>query len=328
LKHVLIRDPGFSGYQFGVLRALEEAILQLTGADIIELPAPDSVLLKKAGHGMRFDFLRGKIPKKKLIVKADVLWCILMGPETFSLDLFTGWEKVKHRIVYLFDTYPSHYGMLRNLFSKNYFTIHVTAFNESRAKLEHLTNQKWEVVQHAGSAAFKMVPLAERVIGFSSYGRRMDGFHEALLDFCRQNNIYYDYTNHDGKHPVADPEELYRQYIWHVNHSVFNVSWPVELANPKLAGGLHPVTCRWFEASCAGTVLIGKKPANEKFDEYLFHNQVIEIEPNENKTEFFKKLDSAWSHKETHFQTAQKLQAEYSGEMIWENRVKKILSFI
>jgi hypothetical protein len=328
LKHVLIKNPGFSGYQYGVLRSFEEAIIRITSAEIVEIPAYDSFLLKKAGHGMRFDFVRKNIPKKKIEIRADVVWCILMGPETFALDLFSGWTHVKHRIVYLFDTYPSHFNLIGELFSRNYFTIHITAFNEAKDQLEKITGKEWKVVQHAASMNFLPVPFEERLIGFSSYGRRMDGFHEILLDFCLQNNIYYDYTNHDGRHPIADPVELYRQYIWHVNHSIFNISWAVEFANPKLAGGLHPVTCRWFEASCAGTMLLGKKPANEKFDDYLFGNQVIEIDPGGTKEEITKILENAWSDREHHLLTAKNLQKKFSAQMIWDNRVEKILEFI
>jgi hypothetical protein len=261
-------------------------------------------------------------------IHVDVLWCVLMGPETFALDLFSGWTHVKHRIVYLFDTYPSHYSLLGELFSRNYFTTHITAFNESKDHLEKITGKEWNVVQHAASLSFLPVPFEERLIGFSSYGRRLDGFHEILLEFCQQHNIYYDYTNHDGRHPVADPVELYKQYIWHVNHSVFNIAWSVEFANPRLAGGLHPVTCRWFEASCAGTILLGKKPANEKFDEYLFSNEVIEIDPQGEKTDIFKVLEKAWGEREKYLEKAKKIQEKFSAQMIWDDRVEKILNLI
>ena len=205
----------------------------------------------------------------------------------------------------------------------------ITAFNEAKETLEKITGRPWLVIEHAAAAdAFKEVQLSQRSIAFSSYGRRFERFHEQLLDFCAEKNLYYDYSNHDGKHPIAAPEQLYAQYCWHVNHSVFNICWPVEIANPGLAGNLHPVTCRWFEASSAGTIPLGKKPKNPLFEKYLFDNTVIEIDPEAEPAMIKGRLEMLWSKRETLLAAAAEVRKAHQLEMTWDNRVKRIINAI
>jgi hypothetical protein len=330
LKHVVIRNPFLNGWEYGMLKALENAIIEGTNAQVINMPdVGKDKLLEKTQHGMRLSSLRKLIPKKQLDIDADVLWCILMGPENMTLDLFKGWKKVKHRIVYLFDTLPPQYPLIRSLFSSDDFNIKIASFNDAKEDLEKLTGRKWQVIEQAATEGlFHPVPFENKIIHFSSYGRRWPVLHEALLEFCLQNNLYYDFTTHDGRHPAAEPEILYRQYAWHLNHSLFTFSWPVELTNPARAGHLHPITCRWFEAACAGAVTIGKKPANEKFDHYLFPEAVLELDPAGKKEDMFSKLEQIWEKRKSLYDRACELQKLHYSKLIWKNRLQRMLKLI
>lgn len=330
MKHVLLRNPFLSGWQYGMLRALENAIVEITGAEIINLPDfRKHKWFESTQHGMRLSSFRKLIPKKELHVEADVIWCILMGPENLMLDLFNGWLQAKHRIVYIFDTLPEQYPLMKSLFSSNEFNIKITSFNDAKEDLEKLTAQPWQVVEQAGTKdLFHSVPFENKLIHFSSYGRKWPALHEALLQFCTEKNLYYDFTTHDFKHPVAEPEFLYQQYAWHLNHSLFTFSWPVELTSPARAGHLHPITCRWFEAACAGTVMIGKKPANDEFDQYLFPEAVIEINPSEKKEGIFNRLEQIWSMRRELYERVNVEQKINYTRLIWQNRVERMLSLI
>jgi hypothetical protein len=330
LKHVLIRNPFLKGWEYGMLRALENAIIRQTKAEVIELPDyGKEKLLEKTQHGMRLSSIRKLIPKKQLNIDADVLWYILMGPENMTLDLFKGWKKIKHRVVYLFDTLPQQYPLIKSLFSSDDFNIKITSFNDAKKDLEKLTSGKWQVIEQAATEGlFHPVSFENKIIHFSSYGRRWPALHEVLLEFCEKNNLYYDFTTHDGRHPAAEPEWLYRQYAWHLNHSLFTFSWPVELTNPTRAGHLHPVTCRWFEAACSGTVIIGRNPDNELFDHYLFPGAVVEIDPAGKKEYIFGILENIWDNRKSLYDRACEQQRIHYSKLIWQNRLQKMLQLI
>jgi hypothetical protein len=330
VKHVVLRNPFLKGWEYGMLRALENAIIETTQAEVINLPDyGKEKLLEKTQHGMRLSSFRKLVPKKQLTIEADVVWCILMGPENMMLDLFKGWQKIKHRIVYLFDTLPAQYPLIKSLFSSDEFNIKITSFNDAKADLEKITSKKWQVIEQAATEGlFTTVPYEKKIIHFSSYGRKWPALHEVLLEFCKNKNLYYDFTTHDARHPVAEPELLYSQYAWHLNHSLFTFSWPVELTNPSRAGNLNPITCRWFEAACSGTVMIGKKPANERFDEYLFPNAVVEMDPSEKKAGMLSRLEKIWEGRKELYHRANEQQKIHYSKMVWGERIRRMLNLI
>ncbi len=59
----------------------------------------------------------------------------------------------------------------------------MTAFEDAIPELEKLTNHKWHcVLQGAPPDLFDPAPFEERLIHFTSYGRRFPPFHNALLE--------------------------------------------------------------------------------------------------------------------------------------------------
>src|SRR5688572_2900891 len=151
LSHVLLRNPRLRGWEYGMLRALESEIVRQTNAAVIDIPNYDNnILLKKSAHGMRLDKVRSVLPKRPLQVEADVIWFILMGPENHVLDLFSQWDiKAKHRIVYLFDTLPPQYSLLKKLYSNDQFNIRITSFADALPDLEAITGRKWFAIEQA-----------------------------------------------------------------------------------------------------------------------------------------------------------------------------------
>lgn len=330
MKHVLLRNSRLKGWEFGVLRALEEAIVQQTGAEVVEVQAYGMhPVVKRAGHGMRFEGVRSLIPKKKLQIEADVLWYILMCPENYELDFYTGWEQVPKRIVYIFDTLVPHFSIVKKLFSGNAFNILITSFHDATVHLEQLTGNQWHAVEQAvPPQTFHLIEKSEKSIHFSSYGRRHTRFHHFLIDFCLHHNLYYDYSTHNGPNLWTHENELYRQYAWHIQHSIFTVSWPVEVTNPQRAGYFNPITCRWFEAAACGTVIVGQTPDNTLFDHLLHPNLVVPINPDGKKETIFEGLESLWRNKDQYQQTAYVISRKIGERLTWKNRVLRILQLI
>ncbi len=332
MKHILIKDRLLEGKEYGTLRSFEEAVIQETGAVIVEIPdhQVSQDYLKHFAHGMNRARYRKFFPKKEYTIEADTAWCILMGPENYRLDLFKGWsEKCKTKILYLFDTLPSQYPLIKKLFSNNDWDILITSFNDAVEDLQKLTGRKWHTLEQATDISFfKPVPLPERTIHFSSYGRRLPLFHEAVKDFCAQNDLYYDYTTSVAWEKDSDRRDLYKQYAWHLNHSIFTFSWPVELTHPQRAGHLHPITCRWFEAAAAGTVMVGQAPANEIFNSVLFPDAVRAMQMAADKTIIFKQLQMLWDKKEIYHQHAADMQQRFNHQWSWNERVRRILSWL
>ena len=331
MNHVVIRDGLLNGWEYGMLRSFENAIVDETGAAVFELPRYQ--LASKYIHHFEQGLKRGKyrryFPEQKLELNADVAWSVLMAPENYKLDLFTGWNTTcKTRILYIYDTLPVQYDLIKRLFRNDTnWDILITSFNDAVPDLEKMTGRKWYCVEQAADATlFQPVPLNERLIHFSSYGRRHPVMHEVLIDFCKANGLYYDYTTHDARHPVADATELYKQYAWHLSHSVFTLSWPVEVTSPSRAGHLHPITCRWFEAAAAGTVLLGQAPGNAIFKNWLDDGIVAELDPNAGKQQLYKSLETIWEQREYYAERSLQASKRKINQWTWNERVKRIVS--
>lgn len=332
MKHILIKDPLLNGWEYGTLRSFEQAIVKETNAEVNELPDYElaSNYLHHFGHGMKRSVYRKYFPKQALDLKADVAWSLLMGPENYRLDLYKDWEtSCKTKILYLFDTLPAQYPLIKRLFSNNKWDILITSFNDAVDDLEKITGRQWHCsAQGTDEDLFPYVPLNERLIHFSSYGRRHPILHEVLKEFCLSKGLYYDYTTHDGKNSFVNAAELYRQYSWHISHSLFTVSWPVELTNPVRAGHLHPITCRWFEAAASGTVILGRQPDNVMFNRWLGEHIVVEIDYSVDKQNLLAKLESVWSDRENLFTKASRLRENKINTWTWNERVNRILSWL
>ena len=145
-----------------------------------------------------------------------------------------------------------------------------------------------------------------------------------MIEFCAVNNLYYDFTTHDGRHPIADSSELYKQYAWHLAHSLFTFSWPVELTSPHRAGHLKPVTCRWFEAAAAGTIIVGQPPNNAAFNKYFGGDIVVKLDFNSTKKDYLRSLDSLMNKCEQYYNRANQFSEQLKFDISWNERVKRI----
>lgn len=324
--HAILIDDSLVGWEYGMLRCLEREIIRQTGAIQVKLPAPG--VARRAGHGTRHAWMRKfmKKPRLELPDNVDVLWSILMGPENYQLDLFKGWKGTsKAKVVYIFDTLPHQFPLIRKSFSEGAWDILVTSFDDAVPRLERSTGRKWNFVDQAVSMGdFKSAPFSDRLIAFSAYGRRDENVHKATMKFCREQGLYYDFMTHDRSQPSADPTTLYRQYAWHLTHSVFTFSWPVEHTNPMRSGEMSPITCRWFEGAASGAAIVGKAPRNPHFREIFGDDFVVTLDVDRPVDHIVGQLGEIWSHRRLLSERADTLRHRLGRSLDWSARVETI----
>jgi len=332
-KHLVLIDSDLNGHWYGMQRCLEQEIVRQTNAEVYEITPRRELrrLERRFGHGTRYAPLRRLLPKMQLRPpQVDVVWLVLMAPENYRLDLFRGWEDcAPYKVVYIFDTLPHQYRHVSRLFSDLTWNICITSFDDAVCDLEKATGRHWEQVDQAISRElFEPAPFEERPIHFSAYGRRHPKVHAATIAFCEQHKLYYDISTHSPGMPTTEPVQLLRHYSWHMCHSLFTFSWPVEATNSARAGHLSPITCRWFEAAAAGAVVIGQPPKNPHFCELFGEDFVVPIDPIGNISAIVDQLDLIWKRRRELHARAAALRAQLGSSLDWSDRVRQMLGFI
>jgi Glycosyl transferases group 1 len=331
LRHVLLTVRGSHGFQYGMLRDFEEEIVRLTGASVVPIPPyrGPAMIVDRLAHGTRYAPLRRLAPRQRTFgVDADVLWLVLMGPESSWLDLYRAWDaRVGYRIVYVYDAFPEQLPALRRLVAAAKWDLMITAFHCCVPMLERETGRPWAAVAMGVKAErFAPVPAAERGIAVSSYGRRVDTVNRALAAFCDAEGLYFDATVAATLQRSIPSAYLYNQYAWHLRHSRFTVAWPIDLTSPKRAGGFSPVTCRWFEAAASATTLLGRPPADPVFETLFGAGAVVLLDPAvRSEGEFLEAFRGIWERREEHHRAATARREERLATWTWEARVKEML---
>jgi hypothetical protein len=324
--------PDSHGFQYGSLRDFEDEIVRVTGAAVVPVPtwpAP-AAFRDRLAHGTRYAPLRRFVPSRgDFQVDADVLWLVLMGPESSWLDLYRAWDaRVGYRIVYVYDTFASQLPALRRLAGAARWDLMITSFHSAVPMLERETGRRWHgVAQGVKADRFTPAPAAERSIAVSSYGRRVAAVNEAVELFCEGLGLHYEVSIAAAVSPHVSSRYLYRQYAWHLARSVFTIAWPVELTHPARAGWLSPMTCRWFEAGASATTMIGKPPGDPVFADLFGAGAVIPLDPAPRSPgETREALAALWADRRAHLRRAEALRAERLVRWTWEARVREILA--
>lgn len=310
---------------------MQNAIQMATNADTLFLPDL-SRFEKYFIQGSQWRKCRKLIKKKKLNINSNiqVLWYILMGPENYRLDLFTGFEDVTHKIIYFFDTLPHQIDLINNLKLNKYFSLRISSFNDSILFLQERTNYKWHYIPQASCRPNKTIDkIDDKKIAFCSYGRGSEKLNHVIRKFCKKNFIYFDFTHESQGNLKSSNFDLYKSYLWHTSMSIFNVSFAVEVTNPERAGFLSPITCRWFEAILSSNIVIGQAPRNPEFKKIFPSNFVQNINLNCSEEEIYQQIQNLWDNREVLFKS---IYDGISDSMFylyeWEFRVLEICNLL
>ena len=332
LKHIVLTDPILNGFAYGMLRDFEDEIVRITGGHKVVMPRRKlpKFIEDRTAHGTRYAPFRNFIPKVECDLKADVLWVILMGPEDFPLDLFKNWDRnVGIKVLYIFDTFEHQLPSIRRVLQSAKWDLAITSFHGALSFLESHTQRKWHAVaQGVKLDRFKPVAKSEKLISFTAYGRRLENVHNSIKEYCLQTDKYYEYTTTTSLQSQLDPRENYSQYAWHLAHSFFTFSWPVELTNPQRVLTFSPITCRWFEAAASGTVILGQAPKDSEFNKIFGSDLVIPIDYTSSNENFNLIWQELWENRYYYFQGAMKAREMLGKNWFWDTRVFEILELI
>lgn len=326
-RHALLVHPDLHGAEYGMLRDFEQAIVAATGAQVVSFPAEARAAAARFPIGTRKAPLRRFMRRTRMRIDADTVWVICMGPENHLLDLVSlELPPGARTVLYLFDTLPHQGEALRHVVSTSDIDLLITTFPDAVPWLNRITGRSWHVVlQGASAKRFNAPGLGQRSIAISSYGRRIEAFHHALRDWSVRHGRYYDFQTSAGVRADVPCDDLYRQYAWHVGHSVFSVCWPVEATNPARAGNLSPITCRWFEAAMAGAAIVGRAPTLDAFFE-VFPRELVTPVPDGIDVDSF--LDEIWDRRQFMHERAMDWRGTLAERWSWDSRVAEILQLL
>lgn len=329
MKHLLLKTDWNNYMEYGMLRDLEDAIVFKTGAEVCSHPRPRiSTFL---AHGTRYAPLRRVVPKRPFLCQADVLWVPLMGPEDFQLDLFTGWNKLpKQKILYLFDTLPSQFSLIKKIVTSYNWDLLITSFSDAVESLTKITRRRWHCVPQ-GVNLNRFYPRQWQKeelppIFISSYGRRLESYHTEIKKWCLAHQHWYDYTTANSHRLSVPTQDNYQCLANHIGSSIFSVCWPMEIVDPPRAGGLSPITCRWFEAASSGAVIVGQAPKDPLFDE-LFGKDAVCPAP-EKPQDVPRWLDELQERSPELRAKALMRLSQYKEKWSWESRVREIIDLL
>lgn len=332
LNHVVLITPGLTGLEYGMLADFQDELARLTGGGVEFAPVRrlPKFIGPRIGHGTRYSGLRRFVPKLTHQLKADVLWVALMGPESFSLDLFKAWDtNIGVKVLYLFDTMEKQLPSLRQLLRATNWDFTIASFSGAKQFLEKETQREWYIVpQGVNLQRFCPAGLEEKLISFCAYGRRVPQVHETIKDYCLRTAKHYEYTTAATLRPQLDPRENYSIYAWHLNHAIFNFCWPVELTNPTRVETFSPITCRWFEAASSGNVIIGQPPNDPGFAEIFGADLVIPVDPAAGPESLNSTWENLWHNRHRYLRAALERRARLSRVWSWESRVFEMLKII
>jgi len=339
IKHAILVNPALRGVEYGMLRDFEDEIARITSAVRVEIlhrnvPRVRRVVygsfLRKFAPALRRFAPKARIPQNhREHLKVDVLWAILMGPSDFLLDAYRGWsDSAGKKILYLFDTFESQIPAINRILTCARWDLTITSFHGAVPMLEERTQRKWYAVPQGVIAnRFQPGASAERLIHFSSYGRRLDWAHRSLLEYCRHNSKYYDYTTSAWMRNDVSPQENYTHYAWHLAHSLFSICWPVEMTSPGRVSTFSPVTCRWFETAASGAVIVGKPPAEPGFSNLFGRDLVVPLEV-ESPSLVSDQWEDLWNRREILLKIAAERRAEMVSQWTWDGRIYDILALL
>ena len=146
-------------------------------------------------------------------------------------------------------------------------------------------------------------------------GRRHEALHNALLRYCEERGLEYQFTAVGGE--FTDPTDLGRL----VSRSRYFVVTPPDIDNPSRTGGYSPLVMRYLEGLAAGARLLGVLPRSGEFEDLLPRDAICEVDPS--GSDLAEKLDAdvhnvdGWRAVE---QVTELVRAEHS----WRRRAEQI----
>ena len=215
----------------------------------------------------------------------DLLFVILDFPyNVININLLQQWrKKCKVAVCYVIELWQTELDKFKNYltFLENFdfvFLGHSQILKETQDII-----RKPCAYLAPGVDAIKFRPpslYSDRSIDLCSMGRRSQVTHEALLELTQNQDFFYHYdllnsadthTNHHQAHRIFNANILKQSRYFIAHHAKVNCL--------EQTGGQIEIGYRFFEGAAAGTVMLGKAPKNDVFEQYFgWDNAVIPME--------------------------------------------------
>jgi hypothetical protein len=119
-----------------------------------------------------------------------------------------------------------------------------------------------------------------RVIDVYSIGRRREEIHRALLEAAERADMFYVYDTFGGSMSDVLNYRQHRDFFSNMaKRSRFFVVAPAKVGRSEETGGQVEIGARYYEGASAGTVMIGRAPECEAFQElFPWKDAVISLQ--------------------------------------------------
>jgi hypothetical protein len=135
------------------------------------------------------------------------------------------------------------------------------------------THQSYEWLPYGfNDLVFRDLGLERDVYAFWM-GRRYASFHEALLTYCSEHGLDYQYLEPPSKAITLDELSCLSA------RARYFVTVPPDIEDPIRAGGTSPLTGRFLEGAGAGCRLLGVRPRSGEYELMLPDDALVECAP-------------------------------------------------
>ncbi len=257
----------------GAFSEFENILQQI---DSVEILAPKPKNWYK--HGKRVALRIGKsstfpinpgIPKIKLDRHYDIFFAVCEKPsELLNVNAVEGWkEHCSTSVCWLSEFYINWMDMHKScleVLSK--FDYVIFMFDTYEPFKEVIHGEGFYMAAGINALLFCPYPNPpNRFIDVMSIGRRSERTHQALLKMARENKIFYVYDTIDSldAYNVEQHRFLMANMAKRSRYFVVN---PSKVDTIEETGGQSEFGYRYFEGAAPGTIMIGERPKNKRFD--------------------------------------------------------------
>jgi hypothetical protein len=159
------------------------------------------------------------------------------------------------------------------------------------------------------------VELKERNIDILQYGRKLEQYHNVILDTVTPFYKYL-YSNNDLDKVFKSFDEL----VTGLSNSKISICFPRSLTHPEITGGIETLTQRYWESILSGCLIVGKGP--QELIEIMGYNPVIDVDWNNPKEQLkiiLENIDKYQNFVNKNYEKALEICS-------WESRVNYVIN--
>ena len=208
-----------------------------------------------------------------------------IASQLIQIPAVRGWkDHCKTSVCWIDEIYAAEIPKLKNwLPALEQFDHIVIGYSGTVAALTQAINRPVHCVP-TGVDAFRFSPSPrppERVVDLYNMGRRSEVLHQALLGIAAKNNMFYFYDTFETSMTNLIDFRQHRDMLANImRRTRYFIVGPAKAGSPQATNNQIELGLRYYEASAAGTVMLGQIPHCETFKtKFNWQDAVVEIQP-------------------------------------------------